>query len=97
MKKTISTLILMLALSPAYGMAPKPKPLVDVCKDHFERSSAYQSCMDVQYADVGGGYCKIMAWCRTVNHTYSSTSKRTKPKEAGQLYNCESQLSVTVC
>ncbi len=97
MKKTIPALILMLALSPAYGLAPKPRPLVDICKDHFERSSAYQSCTDIQYADVGGGYCKVMAWCRSVNETLSSTSKRTKPSEADELYNCQGQLTIKVC
>lgn len=95
--RIISTVILMLALSTASGLAPKPRPLVDICKEKFETSSAHQSCPNAQYEDVGDGYCKITAWCRSVNHTLSTTVKRTKAEEAGSLYNCKGVLTVRVC
>ena len=73
-----------------------PPPVVENCRNHWEKSSASQTCSNEKIVKVMNYRCRITAICQVGEDTRRSW-KVMEPKDAARLLNCNGWLKVGRC
>ena len=101
---TLATMGLAVALvslpGAAYALEEKPvdnpPPVAENCRNHWEKSSASQTCSNEKIVKVMNYRCRITATCRVGGGTRRSW-KVMDPEDAARLLNCSGWLKVGSC